>query len=477
MRINNVIEKSLKFEKYIYDQLSDNKTEKETIVLYNRTAETKFRYDIHLPEGIKKLGISPNTYIELKYSPNTLTASRVLQDFLDCGVQDANLYLIVHDLIIPSSYIEDISQKYKDRVKIFEYTKFFEAQSDLDESDTPEKQEDFEPLIKKSSIIENAKCDYEQNKCSLFIGAGLSMDAKLPSWNKLLESLLKQDNRKPYKFLNEANSDAISETFAHSAIISGRYALDGYKSSIENHSSNHINAVEKSKQKQLINHTIINRIRDVLYEDVEENEKKSKLIDSVSSFIKGNNPEQIITYNFDDLIENALNDRTKYKSIYNRNIEKIKGITPIYHVHGMISRDKTIETTIPVLSEKDYHRLYSNLQNWANIIQLHALNSTTCFFIGFSMTDPNQRRLLEFSRMEDVMSKPFEDNNLPHYIFLKKEKLRGEASLDVNQEHWKEMEYMLRDFGLNVIWFNEFSQLPKLLDYISGKSKVKPQID
>lgn len=90
-----------------------------------------------------------------------------------------------------------------------------------------------------------------------------------------------------------------------------------------------------------------------------------------------------------------------------------------------------------------------------------ALNSTVCFFIGFSMTDPNQRRLLEFARYEDLNSNTPDDPQ--HFVFLRKTSLKGEASLKVNKEHWAEMENMMGDFGLNVIWFDEFEELPKLI--------------
>lgn len=146
---------------------------------------------------------------------------------------------------------------------------------------------------------------------------------------------------------------------------------------------------------------------------------------------------------------------------------------PIYHVHGMISRDNT-KPSNSVLSEKDYHALYSNPHNWANVVQLNALYTSTCFFIGFSMTDPNQRRLLELAREKDKDSDQIE--KLPHYVFLKKTPLKGEASKEVNEEHWKEMEYMMSDFGLNVIWFNNFDDLPKILNYISGITNDKPKL-
>ena len=59
---------------------------------------------------------------------------------------------------------------------------------------------------------------------------------------------------------------------------------------------------------------------------------------------------------------------------------------------------------------------------------------------------------------------------------MKQHDLSMEAYAKVNEENSDEIEYMMNAFGLNVIWYNEFDQLPKIIDYISGKSIEKPII-
>ena len=82
------------------------------------------------------------------------------------------------------------------------------------------------------------------------------------------------------------------------------------------------------------------------------------------------------------------------------------------------------------------------------------------------MSDPNLRRLLDIARSEDGGSKA-EWNRAPHFVFLRKVKLKGEAAKEVNEEHWAEQEYMMHELGLNVIWFNEFKELPDLIRSIT----------
>lgn len=114
------------------------------------------------------------------------------------------------------------------------------------------------------------------------------------------------------------------------------------------------------------------------------------------------------------------------------------------------------------------------MHHWANVVQLNALYTTTCFFVGFSMTDPNQRRLLDLARNVDLGS--IEVGNAQHYIFLRRQNLKGEAVKAVNEEHCKEIENMMFELGLNVIWFDEFEILPKCLSYIFGKTDEKPKM-
>lgn len=78
---------------------------------------------------------------------------------------------------------------------------------------------------------------------------------------------------------------------------------------------------------------------------------------------------------------------------FSRNLQTSQ---PAPDMHGFIPQNKGgIDTPMPVLSEEQYHEVYANAYNWGNIEQLHALNRTTCFFVGLSMTTPTSG---EFSK-------------------------------------------------------------------------------
>lgn len=445
--LNSYLEAKL-FEDKIGDYLASICSNDEEIIKESFVSG-RMMADFYLPNGCKAMQWPSKTVIEVKNIIRYSSISRIFQSYYVLfKEQKISQLVIIHNSLISNDsfkkYLETLESKF---IKIYNVNEL------VRKGDFPNKE--IKEIPSNIDVIDKAKDAYNNMRYTFFLGAGLSMDAQLPSWSALLESLLKSENKKPFEYINNANSESISSAMGYSSIVTGRYALDGYLR-------------DNQKDEDENYQDFIERIRKVLYK---KKNYKSALITSVAKAVKRKKPAQIITYNYDDLLDELLNKKDFY-SVSDNIIPRTKDV-PIYHVHGMISRDNTRPSN-SVLSEKDYHHLYSNPHNWANVVQLNALYTSVCFFIGFSMTDPNQRRLLELARAKDKHSDDID--KLPHFVFLKKEPLKGEASKEVNEEHWHEIEYMMSDFGLNVIWYNDFSDLPKMIDYISGYTKNKPQI-
>ncbi len=444
--LNSYLEAKL-FEDKIGDYLASICSNDEEIIKESFVSG-RMMADFYLPNGCKAMQWPSKTVIEVKNIIRYSSISRIFQSYYVLFKEHKiSQLVIIHNSLISNDslkkYLETLDSKF---IKIYNVNEL------VRKGDFPNKE--IKEIPSKIDVIDKAKDAYNNMRYTFFLGAGLSMDAQLPSWSALLESLLKSENKKPFEYINNANSESISSAMGYSSIVTGRYALDGYLR-------------DNQKDEDENYQDFIERIRKVLYK---KKNYKSALITSVAKAVKRKKPAQIITYNYDDLLDELLNKKDFY-SVSDNIIPRTKDV-PIYHVHGMISRDNTRPSN-SVLSEKDYHHLYSNPHNWANVVQLNALYTSVCFFIGFSMTDPNQRRLLELARAKDKHSDDID--KLPHFVFLKKEPLKGEASKEVNEEHWHEIEYMMSDFGLNVIWYNDFSDLPKMIDYISGYTKNKPQ--
>lgn len=136
---------------------------------------------------------------------------------------------------------------------------------------------------------------------------------------------------------------------------------------------------------------------------------------------------------------------------------------PVYHVHGLIpQKDQGIVSSL-ILSEREYHEVYREAFNWSNIEQLHALDRNTCFFIGMSMTDPNLRRLLDISCTGS-------DKESRHFAFLKREDLFKPEEVEKNESHFNTIESQLNELGVQVIWYKNHNEVPKMLRKIISSS-------
>ena len=162
--------------------------------------------------------------------------------------------------------------------------------------------------------------------------------------------------------------------------------------------------------------------------------------------------------NYDTLLEDCLKKAGKHCfSVYKNNRDENNSF-PVYHVHGIVFPERgnsSVEDI--VLTEYDYHRVYSEVFDWSNVEQLHALTRCTCFFIGLSLNDPNLRRLLEIAQRDSSKS-------VRHYVFL--ERRSAYEEIEKAEKDFQIRENMLADLGLNIIWYkgyDEHRELPKLL--------------
>ena len=102
-----------------------------------------------------------------------------------------------------------------------------------------------------------------------------------------------------------------------------------------------------------------------------------------------------------------------------------------------------------VLSESDYNFLYNDHYCLTNLIQPSILINHTGIFTGMSLTDPNTLRLMRVARKLGVRHW--------HYVFLRK----PEENIEEKAKHFRKL-------GVDPVWFENFSDLPKLLRNIQA---------
>ena len=158
-----------------------------------------------------------------------------------------------------------------------------------------------------------------------------------------------------------------------------------------------------------------------------------------------------------------------YRSVYTEGVIPENDEIGVYHVHGFLPRKsdayENLTKSLLVFSEEGYHKLMLEPYNWANMIQLNYLTSNTCLFIGLSMTDPNLRRLLDIAAQKTI------DEKCKHFAILKRFKIESEEEnvRKFEQVNDELQESFYRDLGVNVIWVDEYSEIPKIISKIKDK--------
>ncbi len=401
------------------------------------------RVDFFIENGIKKLDWPKNTIIEVKtyLDARTLKSAYNLYKHLSQLKKTVNRFVILYYKSI-YSFAPDINEQDKNiqilsfeelRHQCLENVKLTDNKTqELDDNyisdvklGSKTREETIENKtweeVREDRLEELKKC-IEENCSTLFLGAGVSASANMPSWGKLLEQLLTQYSKTTSPDYFSCDLANVLHCCGESYLIAARY----------------IDCIISKEERAKI-------IQKALY----ENPQKSDLIDNLCTLIKEKNILQIITTNYDQLVEQGLKSKglTPYPIAQSGIIPK--DTIPVYHVHGSVNDPQNPIVNdlpeAPVLSEEDYHTLYSTGHHWSNIAILHALQHTHCIFIGFSMTDPNLRRLIESANYGDT----------PHYVFLPRTPLyEGYYESDNrNIYHFGIQEKIMGSLGINVIWY------------------------
>ena len=424
-----------------------------------------FQPDIYAPNGLPSLNLEGKTLVDVKRQLSFASLKSIKYLFEKCK-NEYNLLVVYFRLNLTS--VPDIIE-YKGHV-----CKFIAYEDLKGKKKTAEAREKYylnrgqkkDWKEKRDAIIQEAKEVVGKGNCVLFLGAGVGMSAKMPSWNELLKDLMGE-----VKKLKGETLDAFKELSSHvldecgnSYLVMCRYLQTAIKL--------HDDKVKFS---------------DLIQKHLYGKKEPSKLLDDLANIVQQRKTEEVLTYNFDDLLEQyliklGLQEGKDFITISKDAEISGNEMLPIYHVHGVIPEKGPSD--IVVFSEEEYHKRYSNPFHWSNIEQLHALSRKHCFFIGLSMTDPNLRRLLDAARQIN------QTDNECHYAFLKRQKLEEyclanmldackyvhisgslidkKKQQDIYSLNYTVIECIFRDLGVKVIWFEDFDDLPSLIEEVFG---------
>ena len=311
---------------------------------------------------------------------------------------------------------------------------------------------------------------YTKNGIFLALGAGVSIDSKLPNWQSLLQRLI-------------SNHSANTEHDLFNDLEHHGLSLPAIASLLEEYSTDRDDFVEK--------------VREALYENfsyypggvtksnrrgfVNSIHKMNPTLRSVASLcatrqqnsrVYNTNPRihAIVTFNLDALLQAYVYAR--YEKRLLRTIERPSASRRpdkinIYHMHGLLrfdrkARDRSKEAPDSVvLTEQDYFDFFNESTSLFNYTFLYLLREYSCMFIGLSMQDENIRRLLHYPNKERLLAYKREgktsirrDKFLRHYAVLKRSK---KAHVD------KAIEDTLDPLGTRVLWVDDYDEIPARL--------------
>ena len=297
------------------------------------------------------------------------------------------------------------------------------------------------PAEDRGSQVGKLREALRRGRLTLVCGAGVSAGAGIPAWRDLLIRLL----------------GAMMER------ISKDHSLDvGSKAAVEFERRHGSSSLILGKYlKNNLGKDFQGEVRDALYAS---KPTSSRIIDGIVRLARpqrdGRPLDSIVTFNFDCLIEDNLSSSSiRNRPIFSEAIQHNSHELPIYHVHGYLPRVGRIPAEMElVFSEDAYHSQFIDPFSWSNLIQLNKLTQNTCLFIGISLTDPNMRRLL------DVAWRKNPDKTMSHYIVKRLPKSSDGDVLDDVSKLLEEQD--ANALGLNVIWIEEFSELPSILEEI-----------
>jgi hypothetical protein len=457
--------RAFEFERYVIALLRAQANEEGKTLLSGNEINRELAFaDAIAPLGL--FGLEGPVVIEIKirYTERILQIIRETRKYFP---EPPNFILIFQETEIPHNTINNIfNQRSPDKIiHIWGKDKIAQLAQQYPEAALAFNSDYLEPAIDRLKKRDEKKLQeqhlislrtaYNNDHLALFLGAGVSKSAEFPDWNELVKriSLMLFDESSTSPLSVEEKEDVyryFQSESPSSPIVVTRLLQNSYRE----------NFPEKVRKALYSGATKLNN---------------SMLLRKIGALCMPRRDRigitSVVNYNFDDLLERELDRRDiPYRIVLSDNDEPLNSELPIYHVHGFLPRTGDLALSHRqglVFSEDAYHQQFHDPYLWTNITQLNLLRNDVCLFIGLSLTDPNQRRLLEIT----TSKKP----GTRHYAILRDHWLGKQ--LDSFSENGQLLakvfkgleESSFSNLGISVLWVNTFDDIAPLLAEIKSK--------
>lgn len=282
----------------------------------------------------------------------------------------------------------------------------------------------------------------EPRPITLVLGAGVSVDAGLPDWARLLDLMVAQI-RDPKMQAFAAGDQSISPERRAEYV--------------------------QQLLKQETNRSRHEMTRDALYPE-NSDPKPGQLVNALARLVVSS-PERftIFTTNFDELVETALksfefDDEVDVVSLGLSDAEEMESLActtdtmRVVHLHGMLRRNRDDHLKPVILTEAEF------LREGRRVMRLvkRQLESSSVIFIGLSLTDPNLVGPL-WNMAHPAEGGQVHESGGEHYV-LTVVRDSGEGTFyEVCAYELAKARYLREDLSLQPVFLKSYSQLIQLV--------------
>lgn len=213
-----------------------------------------------------------------------------------------------------------------------------------------------------------------EGNVTMFVGAGVSTESELPSWNGLVRALLSET-----EVARDLSQDD-RELWIEAIISQGPLAAA---------------AIARAHHPDEL--SFRRALRAALYDSRPPEQFLPGALAKQIAWLKGEMGSRLrlVTANYDGLLEAALENFELVPVAYVQNREEPAGKAAVWHLHGRLMKSPSGEWMRVgrlVLTEGNYAD--SAHSKWPEDFVANCLETSLCVFVGLSMTDPNFIRWL-----------------------------------------------------------------------------------
>ena len=285
--------------------------------------------------------------------------------------------------------------------------------------------------IKNENNKELLKQEVGKRNISISLGAGVSIEYSAKKWDDLINDFYDEIQRA--RKIDDVK--AVQKKIGGTSVINGQFAQDNLLNFMDSLYKG-IYGSYRGKVFYYSNTTSLECIVNLIFR------------------LQHGRRFNIITYNYDDFLEQMLTYKgIEYNSIYNKE-GKIDDKLSVFHPHGFLPYgtkrgDYASFKDFIVFSESEYHELYNNPLSWSMVLQHYLYRESAYLFVGCSLTDPNLRRILENTKIKGKT----------HFALMITDGLSKKDQFIVHSHFMR--------IGIECIWFDTIDEMKEILVKIS----------